>query len=176
MAPINSIRRPKIIILGHGRHGKDSVAEMLQEKAGYKFTSSSRFVGEECIWDNWGCAVYDTFDEMYEDRENHRDLWGQLIAAYNVPDKTRTAKTMFDRGFDLYVGMRRIEELIACRLSDVYDLTVWVDRSEHLPPEPSTSMTIRKSDAMHVIDNNGTLEDLAQNVQDFIRQLGLADV
>lgn len=154
----------KLLIIGHGRHGKDTVAEILRDEFDYKFTSSSQFVGEECIWDNWGCAVYPNFDAMYDDRSNHRTLWADLISAYNTPDKTKTAATMLSRGFDMYVGMRMRDELEACNAVELFDHVVWVDRSKHLPPEPFASMELVKEDADIFIDNNGNLDDLKHHV------------
>lgn len=159
--------KPKLLIIGHGRHGKDTVGEMLRDNYGFKFTSSSWFCAEETIWDNWGCAVYNNIDECYADRSNHRTLWAQMISAYNIPDKTKTASTMLSRGFDMYVGMRMRDELEACKANGVFDHIVWVDRSQHLPDEPLGSMNLTRDDADHIIDNNGTLDDLARNVERF---------
>lgn len=160
--------RPKLLIIGHGRHGKDTVGEILRDKYGYSFTSSSWFCVEETIWDNWGCAVYDTIEDCYEDRSNHRTLWAQMISAYNIPDKTNTAKTMLSRGFDMYVGMRMLDELEACKAQGVFDWVIWVDRSKHLPEEPLASMNLRAEHADLTIDNNGTLEDLEREVDRII--------
>lgn len=159
---------PKLLIIGHGRHGKDTVGEILRDTYGFKFTSSSWFCAEETIWDNWGCAVYPDIKTMYDDRANHRQLWAQMISAYNIPNKTKTAATMLDRGYDMYVGMRKKDELEACRSAGIFDLIVWVDRSKHLPLEPATSMNLSESDADVTIDNNGTLDDLRRNVHDLI--------
>ena len=129
------MKRPKLLIIGYARHGKDTVGEMLSEMHGFKFTSSSMFVAKEVMWDNWGIAKYADFDEMYEDRVNHRVLWMEMISAYNTPDKTKTASTMIERGYDMYVGMRRQDELDACREKGVFDHVVWVDASDRHPPE-----------------------------------------
>lgn len=161
---------PKLLIIGHARHGKDTVAEMLRDTHGFNFVSSSVFVGKEVLWDNWGVAVYSTFDEMFEDRVNHRKLWADMITAYNTPDATKTAATMIERGYDMYVGMRRRKELNACKEADIFDLIVWVDRSDHLPNEPYESMEFVITDADVVIDNNGTLEDLLDNVAEFVKE------
>lgn len=161
---------PKLLIIGHARHGKDSVAELLKDLGGYKFKSSSVFCGEETIWDNWGCAVYDTFDDMFEDRVNNRTLWAQMISAYNIPDKTKTASTMLKRGYDMYVGMRMRNELEACLRENVFDLVVWVDRCQHLPEEPYESMELNEYDADVVIDNNGSIEELEENVKNFLKE------
>lgn len=163
--------RPKLLIIGHGRHGKDSFAEILRDEHGYKFTSSSEFVGAECIWDNWGCAKYDSFDAMYADRAQHRQVWFELIAAYNTPDKTKTAATMLQRGFDLYVGMRRRDELDACNAAGLFDAVVWIDRSLHCPNEPADSMELTAEDAHIVVDNNGSLDDLRQAAKDVLAHL-----
>ena len=160
---IAAFQRPKLLILGYARHGKDTVAEILRDKHGFKFTSSSEFVAREIIWDQWGRIRYPDFDAMFADRVNHRRQWMEMIRLYNTPDKAKTARTMLERGFDMYVGMRRFDELnAACHL---FDYVVWVDRSQHLPPETG-SMDITRENAHpdFVIDNNGTLEELEEVV------------
>lgn len=161
--------KPKILILGYARHGKDTVAEMLRDHYGFNFMSSSEFVGREILWDNWGCSKYDSFEEMFDDRSNHRVQWMEMIAAYNTPDKTKTASTMIERGFDLYVGMRRLDELEACKAAGMFDSILWVDRSDHLPVEEG-SMDITKENcgADVIINNNGTLQQLEESVAIYV--------
>lgn len=163
---VNNVR-PRLLVLGYGRHGKDTVAELLRDMHGFRFISSSEFVGRECLWESWGRDRYTDFDAMYADRHNHRKKWMELIARYNTPDKTRTARTMLERGYDLYVGMRRLDELQASR--NLFDRVIWVDRSEHQPPETgSTDITRDNARPDLVIDNNGTLDDLRAAVSDII--------
>lgn len=153
------MNKPRLLIIGHARHGKDTLAEKIRDKMGLAFTSSSIFVGEECIWPSWGKERYETFDAMFADRVNYRKTWADLISAYNTPDKTRTAKTVLDRGYDMYVGMRRMDEYMACRAIDLFDHVIWVDRSQHLPPEGKDSSDMIPGIADLYCDNNG---DLAQ--------------
>ena len=163
---IEAFAKPKILVIGHGRHGKDSAAEILHRKYGFKFVSSSEFVAQEIIWDQWGWLKYPDFDAMFADRHNHRRAWMEMIADYNTPWKDRTARTMFDRGYDIYVGLRRQDELDASR--HLFDCIIWVDRSEHLPPETgSMDITRDSAEPDFVIDNNGTLDDLERSV-DFV--------
>lgn len=151
-----------LLIIGHGRHGKDTVAEMLRDAHGYSFMSSSEFVLHEAIWEDWGKYNYDTIDECFNDRAQHRAIWARMITMYNTPDKTRTARTMLERGHNLYVGMRKRDELLACKAHGLFDAIIWVDRSEHLPEEPYTSMdlTAKDADREWYVDNNGSLDDL----------------
>jgi hypothetical protein len=97
---------------------------------------------------------------MFADRVNHRKTWADLISAYNTPDKTRTAKTMLDRGFDMYVGMRRRDELNACHDSKLFDYVIWVDALRRLPPESAESMELDASDADIYFDNNGSSDSV----------------
>ena len=150
--------RPRLLIVGHARHGKDTLAGKIRDKLGLKFTSSSVFVGEECIWPEWGKKRYSSFEEMFADRVNHRATWADLISAYNTPDKTRTAKTMIARGFDMYVGMRRMDEFLACRQAKLFDCVIWVDAIKRLPPESRESMEITAAYADLHCDNNGPEE------------------
>jgi len=153
-------RKPRLLIIGHARHGKDTVAEMISEIMGLKFTSSSVFVGYEAIWPMWGKERYPSFEAMFDDRVNHRALWFNLISAYNTPDKARTGRTMLERGYNMYVGMRNADEYKACIDAGLFDEVIWVDRSKLLPPEPSDSMTLDDSMATMIVNNNGDLADL----------------
>lgn len=164
--------RPKLLIIGHARHGKDTVAEMLRDQYGLSFASSSHFVAERCIWPTWGAERYDSFDEMFEDRVNHRELWSNLINAYNTPDLARTGREMIrDLGLDMYIGMRDKNEYQECMNQQVFDVVVWVDGSRRKPPEDNPKMTMTQDMADVTIDNNGTLEDLEANVAAFVMDL-----
>lgn len=160
----------KILIIGHGRHGKDTVAEILRDTMGYKFTSSSEFVGRRCVWPQMQKNLmdheqgYESFEDCYADRHNHRPYWADAISEYNTPDKTRTASEMISEGFDMYVGMRRLDELEACIDKKIFDLIVWVCRSQHLPEEPSTSMELEPVHADWILDNNDDLSHLHREV------------
>ena len=108
--------------------------------------------------------MYDSPEECYEDRHNHRRLWFDLISAYNTPDKARTAREMLEQGYDMYVGMRSREEFEAAK--GLFDLVIWVDRSDHLPNESKESMQLTEADADFTIPNNRSLRDLWLKVDD----------
>lgn len=142
----------KIMICGHARHGKDTLAEML----GLTFKSSSEVALEEVIWPEIGHRYPDK-QACFDDRTNNREVWHNLITAYNTPDLTRLARDIYSKN-DMYVGIRNREEFYAAKAVGLFQLSIWVDASERLPPEPSSSNKMLKSDCDIVIDNNGTLE------------------
>ena len=154
----------KILIIGHGRHGKDTVAELLEANFHFTFKSSSEAAAEIFLYDllkeKYG---YTSFTECYEDRSNHRAEWYDNIVAYNTPDKTKLARAIMDIS-DCYVGMRDHTEIKECKTKGVFDYVIWVDALDRLPPEPSDSFNITKQDADLIIDNNGSLEQLKDRV------------
>lgn len=193
--------KPKFLILGHARHGKDTVAEILRDCYGFAFTSSSLFCAEKVIWDavhNQQAAIdrhiaagspgmsagqlieelemmagreYPSYAECFADRGNFRAAWFSLIAAYCYPNKERLGREIFAEN-DIYVGIRNKRELNAVLNAGLADITIWVDASERVDQEPMASCTVEPWMAAFAIDNNGTAEDLHRNVHQLMATLG----
>jgi hypothetical protein len=155
----------KIVLIGHCRHGKDTVAEMLYDMFDYSFESSSmaaaRIFLYDTLKDKYG---YKNPVECFEDRVNHRSEWFDMICEYNREDKARLAKDIMALS-DIYVGMRSNAELEACLSQGVFDLVIGV-YNPNKPLEPKESFDIdfwNKCDV--VIPNGGTLDDLRRRVK-----------
>lgn len=148
----------KLIVVGQGRHGKDTFCEIAEQYFGLTFESSSSFACRSIIFeilkDKYG---YKSIEDCFEDRHNHRTEWYDLICEYNSKDKTRLAQEILNE-HDIYCGMRSIDELEAVMIKGYADLVVWVDASQRLGvTEDVGSNTITKSDADIIIDNNDSL-------------------
>lgn len=165
------MKKHKLLIVGYGRHGKDTVCELLKENWGFTFDSSSHFCARLFIFDmlkdKYG---YKTFDECYEDRHNHRAEWFNLICDYNKDDPSRLGRAIFDE-FDIYCGLRNKDEFVAMKNEGIFDYAIWVDRSEHQPPESSDSNTITASMCDFIIDNNESLFELELNVDGLMARI-----
>ncbi|AUR85609.1 hypothetical protein NVP1077O_31 [Vibrio phage 1.077.O._10N.261.45.A10] len=160
--PTARIGTPKILILGHGRHGKDTVAEILEGMLSFKFVSSSyaclqvikpvlMAANAQYGYDDW------TDEQIYDDRIHHRELWKEAITLVNTPDKAHLTKLVLEQA-DMYVGMRRNQEFLASK--DLFDLVIWVDAFERIPDaDPSMDIEYDASYMEH-IDNNGGLDAL----------------
>jgi dephospho-CoA kinase len=154
----------KLCIIGHCRHGKDSMAEILQEEFGLKFKSSSQASSEIFIYDALKEKYnYKTPKECFEDRVNHRVEWHDLICEYNKNDKARLAKKILKHA-DAYVGMRDSSEIKECIKQGLFNLIIWVDASKRLPLESKESFNIDISDADIIIDNNSSFEEFREKV------------
>lgn len=166
------MKKLKLLVVGHGRHGKDTVSAYLKEKYNLDFVSSSFFCAEHVVFpvlsEKYG---YSSVDECYNDRHNHRSEWFNLIHDYNEEDHARLGREIFEK-HDIYCGLRNAKEMIAMQKAGVYDYAVWVDRSAHLPPEDISSMTITREMCDFVIYNNGTLEELFDRIDKFALMMG----
>ena len=161
----------KILVLGYGRHGKDTVCDILNQRFGLEFQSSSEFCAKLFIYDELKDKYgYKTYMDCYNDRHNHRAEWYTMIHDYCKDDLARLGRNIF-AAHDIYCGLRNKDEMAAMKAEGVYDYSVWVDRSQHLPPEDVSSMNITKDMADFVIDNNGTLADLETQVEDLMLDL-----
>lgn len=151
----------KLMILGYARHGKDTVAEILTKEHGLKFVSSSHAAAEKVMVPYFRSigVEYASLEECYADRVNHRQEWYEQISGYNTPDKARLAREIYSEA-DIYVGIRSAEEFNAVKAEGLFQYSIWVDRSEHQPPESTASNTITQDMANYVLNNNGTLEQL----------------
>jgi hypothetical protein len=162
---------PKLLIIGHGRHGKDTVCEILRDSYGFQFQSSSEFCAQKFIYnelkDKYG---YTSFEQCYQDRHNHRAEWYDMIHAYCADDYARLGRDIFAEN-DIYCGLRNKAEFHAMRNTGVFDYCIWVDRADHLPLEDRSSMNLEIWMADYVIDNNGTLEDLDRSVCELMDHL-----
>ena len=198
------VRKPKILVLGYARHGKDTVSEMLRDIYGFKFTSSSEFCAEHIVWPmiqeellgfNFICYLeseghidkvellsacrrvmkdkYDNYQECFEDRGSFRPFWYEAIAYYNHRDRTTLARGILEKN-DVYCGLRSRDEMLACKHADtpLFDHIVWVDASKRVDPEGTASCTVGPHHADYIIDNNGDIDDLRENVARYMEEIG----
>ena len=162
------IPKPKLLVIGHGRHGKDTVSEILCKELGLKYQSSSEFCAGHVMFPELSKKYgYKTSEECYADRHNHRQEWYEMISAYCGSDLARLGREIFQK-FDIYCGLRNKREWSSMKNEGVYDYAIWVDRSDHLEKEDETSNSMQPWMADYLIDNNGTIADLEYNVKTLI--------
>lgn len=147
------------------RSGKDTLAELFHEHFGLTFMSSSQASADFFLYDQLKDKYgYKTPEECFSDRVNHRDEWYLAICDYNKDNRARLASEILKRA-DCYVGMRDKAEFEECKKQGLFDLVIWVDASNRLPPEPGTSFNINMDDADIVIRNNGTYQEFVDKTK-----------
>lgn len=154
-----------ILIIGHARHGKDTVAEYIELLFGLSFKSSSLAASEIFLYaalkEKYG---YQTPEECYEDRMNRREEWHNMICEYNTPDKARLAKDILATN-DMYVGMRSDEEFQESMRQGLFDLVLGVFNPRK-PLESPKSFSINMwSAADLVIPNDQGKKQLYERIK-----------
>lgn len=175
----DTIEDLKLVVVGHGEHGKDEFCSILVSRLSeLKFMSSSHFALDLFIYDalkeQFG---YKTREECYEDRKTKRPLWYKLFKLFNYHDLAASMRKFFAE-YSVYCGNRDDDELDAGRAAELYDFVVFVDRSKVKPLEPPSSYKVTPRQYDIYIDNNGDMEQLSNEVDafiDFIRELHSKD-
>ena len=152
-------KKKKILVLGHARHGKDTVAEMIKKEFGLTFESSSIAAARIFLYDTLKEKYgYTSPEQCFEDRVNHRAEWYDLICKYNEVDKARLAKMILEKD-DMYVGMRDEAEIEACMNQGVFDLIIGVyDPRKPLEPKNSFNIDLWKACDLIIPNAEGLLE------------------
>lgn len=152
--------RPKLMVCGYGRHGKDTFCDILSDTYGYAFQSSSEVANELIIWPQWGYSRYSSKEECFDDRHtgNNRSIWYNLIKDFGEHHPNALAKEIFSNN-DIYCGIRNVDEFYLAWDSGLFDLSIWIDASERCGPESSDSCSITEDDCDIIITNNGTLDE-----------------
>jgi len=147
----------KLLLLGFGQNGKDTVAEYWQEKFGLTFSSSSLSASKIFLFGTLKDKYnYTTLEDCFNDRHNHRQEWYDLIKDYNKEDGARLCKQILETS-NCYVGMRSTDEFNASK--ELFDLIIWVDAEQRVGIETG-SCDLDKRVADIIIDNNGTEAEL----------------
>ena len=145
----------KLNINGYARHGKDTVADMFVKHHGLIKVSASHVYARDIMAEGY-LGPYESVEECYQDRVNHRKEWYEFIRSKAKEDPTYYVKQMLAEG-DIYVGHRGIFEYEST--AHLFDATIWVDGSKRgLPPEDKSSCEMSPK-IFHdfYIDNSGDL-------------------
>lgn len=161
----------KLIVFGYKEHGKDFACEYLRDHHGLSFSSSSEFACHLFLYDQIKDQFgYQSPEECFADRRNHRQLWYEAIRDYNTPDKARLGRKIFENN-TVYCGIRDDQEFEALKNGGFFDLAIWIDASGRLPPEDLSSMKLSSKHADIIVDNNTTKEDLYERLDGLVSQL-----
>ena len=157
-----------LLILGHRHSGKTELGQRIARRLGTTAHDSSQFMLERVIFpalkDKYS---YETTQECYEDRNNHRDEWFNLIKAFNNPPDRLTREILSEGS--IYVGMRSRDEFTGAHHH--FDAIIWVNAEGRVTAEDKTSMELNEEDADYILDNRGSIENLESEIDKLFQWL-----
>lgn len=157
-------KKLKIMVIGHSRHGKGTVCAML-EQLGYTTTSSSwhachRWLFEQ-IQNDVNMPTYNSMEECYADRSNHRNYWKVSIKDFNLQwGLTMLGRSIYD-SHNIYDGCRDRQEFDAIKGAQMFDICVWVINPYKTITE---EMELSEADSDFILHNDGKLAKLMRRV------------
>ncbi len=159
----------KLLITGIGRGGKDSACSIIKNQLNLNFISSSEYVGRKVIYPRLRELNNSlTWEQCFNSRHQNRKYWYDAITSYNTPDTSRLGRELFDE-YDIYCGLRNINEFKALQEHKAFDLSIWIEaeerlRSSKIPIESPSSITITKEDCDIIIENNKTEKEFEEKI------------
>lgn len=172
-----------ICIIGHGRHGKDTVAEMIAEEwPGFNYEYGTSWFASVIVFEHfkehgWPATidllaadnftidhVYDSPAHCWANRHKHRKEWFDIIGEYNALDEGVALYRDCLEEQNILTGIRKTSEMEALKEHGLVDCTIWVHR-DGFPGESATSMELGIWDADFSIDNDGDLGDLRKKIK-----------
>lgn len=121
----------KVAIAGHGRHGKDTVADRLAATTRLRYWGSCSRV----ILPHAARRLGLPEAEAWRTRHECREVWRALGDELRAHDPGFLARTVLKRG-DVVCGVRSRPEMEAVLREGMVDVAVWVDR-KGFPPDPT---------------------------------------
>ncbi len=147
----NYTSRPKILVVGPGRCGKDESCAIVERLTGLKNAGTFSLHLTPFVAAALGVSEADAYANRHRDRET----WFRIGEEMRQGDPTRLCRLAFSAG-DVSGGVRGLEEIRAIREQGIADLIVWVDRV--VPHDPTLMFGEEMADVR--ISNHGTLDEL----------------
>lgn len=156
---------PKLMLVGHGRAGKDEAGEYLQKITGLKFAGTTSLYLAKYVARKMGV----TEAEAYRDRHKNRDHWYRIGNEIREGDPGILIRESLLHG-DIVGGVRDIEEVIYARAKGIVDLVIWIENI-WVPVDPTVKFTSRECDI--VVQNNWDLQTYHERLRRLASALGI---
>lgn len=154
--PVLPVGPSNILIVGHGRGGKDTAADFLHGHGELRCAGSSSWFALPFI----SAALNRPPQKCWEERHNNRVFWFEFCNALRANDPLFLMRRALQSG-NVVTGLRDRVEMDAAKSSGMFQSIVWVDRPG-TPVDPTVKFT--QEDCTDVIHNDGTLEEFREKV------------
>lgn len=151
--------KPKILLVGSGRAGKDTFGPMLARAMKLTFAGTTSKYLSPYVAKKLGVSEEEAYNRRHESNEM-RMLWYETGNEIREGDAGLLVKEAFKHG-DITGGIRAVEEIQAVKEKGLADLVVWIERD--VPVDPT--MTFGPGWADLIVTNNGTEAELNRKAE-----------
>ncbi len=148
---------PRILLVGHGRAGKDTGLEYLSALTGMQNAGSTSLYLTKYVAQRLGLDER----EAYRTRHEMRDEWYRIGNELRTNDPGILLREALNRG-PLTAGIRDLQEVVFARVNRVVDLIVWIENNR-VPVDPTIKFGPEYADI--VVQNNGSVEDYHERLK-----------
>jgi hypothetical protein len=111
----------RILVVGHGRAGKDTACEYLASVTHLRFAGSTSVYLAKHVAARLGVSK----EEAYRSRHANRSLWHRVGNEVRRQDPGLLLRESLAQA-EIAAGVRDLAEIEVCRREDLVDLIVWV--------------------------------------------------
>lgn len=156
------MRLPNILLVGHGRCGKDTACEYLAKITTLRNAgTTSKYLCME-VAHRLGLSEEEAYARRHESDEM-RIQWYNIGNEIREKGPTTLARMAFENG-EISGGVRDYEEIVSCKNEGLADIIIWVENNR-VPMDPTVKFTSKECDL--VIENNWTLEEFYERLARF---------
>jgi hypothetical protein len=142
---------PTIMLVGHGRCGKDVGGEYLARITGLRFAGTTskyllKYVAAELKQEE---------EYAYVNRHANRQTWYEVGNRLRRNDPGLLIREALEHG-DITGGVRDRDEIVHARRTGIIDLIVWVNNNR---VDVDPTLMFSSADCDYQVDNHGTLEE-----------------
>jgi hypothetical protein len=155
----------RVMLVGHSGAGKDTACRFLAEFTHLRFAGTTSDYLAKYVAARLGVSV----EQAYRTRHANRGVWHKVANELRRSDPALLVRESLEHA-DLTGGVRKAEEVEACRREGLIDLVVWVanDRAR-----PGPTLTIGPEDCDVVVENHGSLGEFRRRLVEMARSHGL---
>lgn len=142
----------KILIVGHGRSGKDEAAQFMQEHLGFRYGGSTSWAALPLMAEHLGLHPM----HAWEQRHALRQLWRNQCDVFRKQDPCLLIRRALSNDANVITGVRGLPEIDAAIAEGLFTHIVWINRPG-TPVDPTLDFGSERANV--VILNDGTLEE-----------------
>ena len=157
--------KPKILLVGYGRAGKDEGLGYLSAITGMKNAGCTSVYLTKYVAKELGI----TESVAYATRHANRDIWFELGQKLRENDPGILLREAMEHG-TLTGGVRDFAEIAAAREFNLVDLIVWVE-NVRVPIDTTVKFGPEHCDV--IVQNNGTMDEYQDKLRRLVAFAGL---